>query len=153
MNLDHKIFGGIITAIMVVAIVWSASILMAPNTTASDLEFLTPEQIKEIKQLESLCSNSSATSKLSCMNTIDAKISRYEIDGAAKKSIQSQDVTVCHLISSDVECLMSAAKKSNNKDACHAIVNSHQKFESTEEENLKHLESLQSFCLSRHISS
>ena len=138
---------------MIIAVVWSASILFAPTSNPSDYEFLTEEQVKTIKELESLCSGYSATSKLSCINTIDSEITRYQIDGASNRAIKLQDASICHLISSDVECLMDVAKRSNDKNACFEITNSHQQIEDSEEKNLKYLESMQSFCLSRHISS
>ncbi|MGH1522230.1 MAG: hypothetical protein ACRBB2_07745 [Nitrosopumilus sp.] len=153
MNIDHKIFGGIITVIMIIAVAWSASILLTPTSNPSDYEFLTEEQVKTIKELESLCSGYSASSKLSCINTIESEITRYQIDGASDKAIKLQDVSICHLISSDVECLMDVAKRSNDKNACFEITNSHQQIEDSEEKNLKYLESIQSFCLSRYISS
>ena len=138
---------------MIIAVVWSVSILLSPTSNLSDYEFLTEEQIKTIQELESLCSGYSATSKLSCINTIESEITRYQIDGASNRAIKLQDASICHLISSDVECLMDVAKRSNDKNACFEITNSHQQIEDSEEKNLKYLESMQSFCLSRHISS
>lgn len=138
---------------MIIAVVWSTSILFTSTSNPSDYEFLTEEQIKTIQELESLCNGYSATSRLSCINTIDSEIARYQIDGASNRAIKLQDVNICHLISSDVECLMDVAKKSNDKNACFEITNSHQQIEDSEEKNLKYLESMQSFCLSRYISS
>ena len=138
---------------MIIAVAWSASILLTPASNPSDYEFLTEEQVKTIQELESLCSGYSASSKLSCMNTIESEITRYQIDGASNRAIKLQDASICHLISSDVECLMDVAKRSNDKNACFEITNSHQQIEDSEEKNLKYLESMQSFCLSRHISS
>ena len=138
---------------MIIAVIWSVSILLTPASHPSDYEFLTEEQVKTIKELESLCSGYSASSKLNCVNTIESEITRYQIDGASSRAIKLQDASICHLISSDVECLMDVAKRSNDKKACYEITNSHQQIEESEEKNLKYLESMQSFCLSRYISS
>lgn len=138
---------------MIIVIVWSASILLAQNNDPSRFDFLTNEQIESVKQLESLCSGYSATSKIYCMNTIDIEISKYQIDGASKKAIQLDDVTLCHSISSDIDCLFKIAQKSNNKDACHEIINSHKKFEFPDESSVNYLKSLRDYCLSRYISS
>lgn len=153
MDLDHKIFGGVAAVIMIIVIMWSASILIIQNNDPSRFDFLTEDQIESIKQLESLCSSYSATSKISCMNRIDAEISQYQINGVSKKAIQLDDVTLCHLISSDVNCLFEIAQKSDNKDACYEIINSHKKFESSKEANMKYLKGLQDYCLSRYTSS
>ncbi len=138
---------------MIIVVTWSASILLAQNNDPSRFDFLNKEQIESIKHLESLCSGHSATSKVYCMNAIGIEISKYQIEGASKKAIHLDDVTVCHLISSDIDCLFKVAQKSNNKDACHEIINSHKKFEFPDESNLNHLKSLRDYCLSRHVSS
>ena len=153
MELGNKIFGGIITMIMIVAIGWSASILFIPNDDPSKFDFLTEEQIDSIKQLESLCSDYSASSKMICMDTVDSEISKFQVKNVSQKAMDLNDVALCHSISSDVDCLLEVAQKSNNKDACYAIVNSHQKIEDTEEKNTEYLKSLQGYCLSRYVSS
>ena len=153
MNLDHKIFGGIITGIMIIVIVWSASILSEQYSDQDKFNFLTDEQIEFIQELKSSCNNYNVNSKLSCMSRIDAEIKQFQIEGASSEAIRLDDVVVCHSISSDIDCLLSVAQKSNNKNACFAIVNSHEEFEPSEEDNLKYLTSLQNYCLSRHTSS
>ena len=138
---------------MIIAVVWSASILLIPNNDPSRFDFLTEEQIESIKQLESLCSDYSATSKIACMYSVDAEISEYQIDGASKRAMQLKDVTICHSIPSDIDCLFRIAQQSNNKDACHEIINSHEKTESSEENNIEYLKGLRDYCLSRNTSS
>lgn len=152
MNLDHKIFGGIITGIMVVALVWYASILLEQYDDPVEFDFLTDDQIIYIKEMESRCNNYNANSKFVCMSNINTEILQFQIDGASTKAIQLDDVTICHSISSDVDCLLATAQKSGNKDACYEIINSHEKFESSDEDNLKYLKSLQEFCLHRYTS-
>lgn len=138
---------------MIVAITWSASVLLLQNNDPSRFDFLTEEQIESIKQLESFCSNYSATSKMSCMNRVDAEISKFQIDGASTRAIQLDDVTICHSIYSDIDCLFAVAQKSNNKDACHEMINSHKKIESSEESNVEYLKGLRDYCLNRYTAS
>ena len=138
---------------MIVAIVWSASVLIPQNNDASRFDFLTDEQVEYIKELDSLCSNFSATSKMTCNNTIEAEAFKYQVENASEKAVELDDVTVCHLISSDVDCLFQVAKKSNNVDACYAITQSDKKYEDSEEKNQKYLQGLQDYCLDRFISS
>ena len=137
---------------MIVAIVWSASILIPQNNDPSRFDFLTEEQIEYIKELDSLCSTFSATSKMTCNNTIEAKVFKYQVESASERAVELDDVTLCHLISSDVDCLLQVAKKSNNIDACYAITNSDKEYENSEG-NQKYLKGLQDYCLSRFISS
>jgi len=106
--------------------------------------FLTDEQIKSIKQSESLCSDNSATANVSCMNKVHAKILEYQIDGASDKAINSHDVTVCHSIASQIDCLLAVAKKSDDKEACDEILNS--------KYDLKYLKAMQDYCLNWYKS-
>ena len=76
---------------------------------------------------------------MSCMNKVHAKISEYQIDGASEKAIRLDDVTVCHSITSDIDCLLAVVKKSNNKDACNETMNS--------KYDLKYLKAMQVYCL------
>lgn len=138
---------------MIVAIAWSASILIPQNNDPSRFDFLTDEQIEYVKELDSLCSNVSATSKMNCNNTIEAEEFKYQVENASDRAVDLDDVTVCRLIPSDVDCLFEVAKKSNNVDACHAITKSDKKYEDSEEENQKYLKGLQDHCLTRLISS
>ena len=138
---------------MIVAVVWSASILIPQNNDPSRFDFLTDEQIEYVKGLDSLCSNFSATSKMTCNDTIEAEVFKYQVENASEKAVELGDVSICHLISSDVDCLFQVAKKSNNVDACYAITESDKKYEDSEEENKKYLKGLQEYCLTRFISS
>jgi len=133
---------------MVVAIVWSILILTEQTNQDSRYDFLSEEQVESIKELESMCSNFSAAQKVICLDRIENEIFKFQ-EGASDKAIKLKDVTICHSVPSDIECLLKVAQKSNNQDACNSIIDSHEKFESTDEDTLEYLKGVKEYCLHR----